>query len=436
MPDLVLRQEGVSGYVLLVACADPDEGKAGGIYSFDGRLTRRIDSVDSSGVALAGDHLVRLRWSHAADDTGLFVYDAGGLKHYHRLDGLGDAHQVAWDGEHFVVVSTATNRLVWVSPAGECKEWKAPGEGDAWHLNGLFLFDNDIFVSAFGRFFTDRAWDKCRNSHCGIVFRLSTGADVLSRLNCPHHARYMDGAWVVCNSSDHDLLQIRDGMVQRRVCLGGWTRGIAVSDDFLFVGVSAPRHDRDAAVQTGSIAVLSRTSWEIQCVLPIAAREISDLALVPLSLAEGVRRAGALDSFGLETPRMRPIHPGDADQFHVEPVEVPDAVVAGREFECMVRVVNRSNYLLQSAPANPVHLSYHWLDQESVPVVFDGLRTRLQPVLYPEMANTYRLTVRSPEEDGVYRLRLTLVQEGVRWFDTPPTNAYFDAHVSVVRSIP
>jgi hypothetical protein len=48
---------------------------------------------------------------------------------------LWDAHDIACDGESFVVVSTLSNTIYWISASGEIiKKWNAPGEGDAWHL--------------------------------------------------------------------------------------------------------------------------------------------------------------------------------------------------------------------------------------------------------------------------------------------------------------
>jgi hypothetical protein len=64
-----------------------------------------------------------------------------------------------------------------------------------------------------------------------------------------------------------------------------------------------------------------------------------------------------------------------------------------------------------------VRLSYHWLSAAGETVVLDGLRTELPHDLLPGEHVEVRVAIRAPEEPGRFVLRLTMVQEGIAWFD-------------------
>jgi hypothetical protein len=64
-----------------------------------------------------------------------------------------------------------------------------------------------------------------------------------------------------------------------------------------------------------------------------------------------------------------------------------------------------------------VAVSYHWLDAAGRPAVFEGRRTMLPHDLAPGTAAALVAQVEAPAAPGRYSLCLTLVQEGVAWFD-------------------
>ena len=63
-----------------------------------------------------------------------------------------------------------------------------------------------------------------------------------------------------------------------------------------------------------------------------------------------------------------------------------------------------------------VHLSYHWVNEAGADVI-EGARQVLPCGLRPQEETATGLTVTAPGQPGRYRLRLSLVQEGVAWFD-------------------
>jgi hypothetical protein len=248
--------------VLLASAFGDDTG--GGLFAVDANGVEQLDTLSSTGLALAGRRLVRLLRAPLEPGYGseLLVYDARGVAAYLRLDEIDDPHDVLWDGRNYVIVSTTSNAIVWVAPSGEIvRRWQAPGEGDAWHLNSLTTVEGKLFAAAFGEFDRHRAWTEHDPTQTGFVFEPETGERVVRGLTCPHHPRFLDGTWVVCNSKDHELVAIgAGGRVAQRLRLNGWTRGIESSERFLFVGESAARDDSGAAA-TASVAVLSRRGW-------------------------------------------------------------------------------------------------------------------------------------------------------------------------------
>jgi hypothetical protein len=70
-----------------------------------------------------------------------------------------------------------------------------------------------------------------------------------------------------------------------------------------------------------------------------------------------------------------------------------------------------------SGGALRVAVSYHWLGLGGPPGVFEGRRTPLPHDLAPGDAVALAAAVEAPAAPGRYRLCLTLVQEGVAWFD-------------------
>jgi hypothetical protein len=66
-----------------------------------------------------------------------------------------------------------------------------------------------------------------------------------------------------------------------------------------------------------------------------------------------------------------------------------------------------------------------------VDVPLEGLRTSIQPPIAPKSTAQASVRVEAPSEEGDYVLRLTLVQEALRWLDRTPTPVYGKAPVAV-----
>lgn len=114
---------------------------------------------------------------------------------------------------------------------------------------------------------------------------------------------------------------------------------------------------------------------------------------------------------------MDPLGPDLDRHLELSVITPPSPCRVDDRFEVTVRLDLGVRTVFNSNEPAPVHLSYHWLDDAGDTVVFDGERTRLSPWLSGPGAEAYTISGTTPSRAGTHVLRLTLVQEGHRWFD-------------------
>jgi hypothetical protein len=116
-------------------------------------------------------------------------------------------------------------------------------------------------------------------------------------------------------------------------------------------------------------------------------------------------------SIGFRTPPVVDARGGltvNSDTFVVEP---------GRQVSLKVTVENGSDTTWYCSGSNPVRFSYHWRDLSGEVVVFDGFRTPMPRDLKPRESITGNVAVEVPDTLGDLLLELTMVQEGLSWFE-------------------
>lgn len=165
-----------------------------------------------------------------------------------------------------------------------------PGDGDSWHLNSLTSHRGRLLACAFGRFSEHREWaDPELRAGRGIVFDVRSGREVLSGLSAPHNPQWVDQGWLVCSSSEGELLRLDDqGRVLGRCSFSGWPRGLAYDSDHVYLGLSAHRM-RGAEAGTAAVIVLNRETLAEVRRYSLPCREVFDLTLVPEPLLNGLR---------------------------------------------------------------------------------------------------------------------------------------------------
>jgi uncharacterized protein (TIGR03032 family) len=439
--------------VLIVS--DPSDETPGGIYVYDGTSTEVIDRVSTAGLALAPDgRLLRVPRSFDEPKSSgeLLVYDSRGVRNYHRVDHIVDGHGVAWHNGSYVLASTATNTIVWLDESGrKTAHWQPEGNGDAWHLNDLCSHRDTLYAAAFGRGGKHREW-VTHMAGTGVVLDISDGTTVVTGLSAPHSPRLIDGGWVVCNSGTRELLVFEQSgrTVERRVQLRTWPRGLAMSGRMMFVGESEHRFENDDPSARATIAIVDTDDWNVVDRVEVPGREIYDLVLVPRTLAEGVAigfgsntfrsrtvgQLGLFEAVGIQPTRFGAIGeplPAHDRQVRIE-AQIPEQLPAHATIDLELVLENLGSSILVTAPPNPVYLSYHWyLDGERSHIVEAPLMSPLPHAVSPRTPTSCCVRVRT-HAAGCYRLRLTLAQEYVGWFDEIDAGSIFEATVEVVAA--
>ncbi len=133
-----------------------------------------------------------------------------------------------------------------------------------------------------------------------------------------------------------------------------------------------------------------------------------------------------------EVLRMDVLSDEEAAQLRVDAEPPPRTVAARSLFWSRTEVTNGSARCVGFGAPFPLNLAYHWLDRASGgPVVFDGERTNLLPTVNPNARAAFRMFVIAPPMAGEYLLRITMVQEHVRWLDAEGSSTVQDFSVSV-----
>lgn len=448
---LEFTQAGQAGNSLLITGAgDSDTG--GGLCVFDGAHLEVIDRVSSSGMAVFDGKLARLLRAPLSTGGGeIVVYDHRGILNYLRIDELSDAHYLTWDGEHLVIASTGTNSIVWVSLGGKVvRETRFPGEDDSWHLNDVYLFEGRLHASALGKYSYYREYKEHLSRADGIVFDYASGDVVVAGLQGPHSPRYFDGAWTVCEALRNSIVQVdaETGERVREVKLKAFTRGMAVTDDYVIVGESVNRKSQNGTPK-GSVAILRRSDFELVHRFDVPFREVSDIAVTPETLVNGtkvgfrtnlmrVQESDQLQMFrdlGIEPKRLWAVSdPLTRSQCRARiSAKFPERLICGRITLIDCTVTNRSESFFCSELPQPVRISYRWLNvRDSQPaVVTEGLRTRLPATLPPGASVSLRIDVLAPDSAGEFDLWITLLQEDNTWFDLVDSSNACSARVIV-----
>jgi SpoIID/LytB domain protein len=89
----------------------------------------------------------------------------------------------------------------------------------------------------------------------------------------------------------------------------------------------------------------------------------------------------------------------------------------GEARSAQVTVTNSGNITWSATGPNPVSLSYHLLDGQGNPVIWDGPRTPIGADLAPGASRQFTINYVAPSVAGSYTLVIDLVREGVSWFE-------------------
>lgn len=440
--------------IRLIISSGHNRPNASGLYLFDGSSVRLIDPYPCAGLSTHGGRLYRAAALRQGDGAEVLVYDAQGICRYQRVDGVGDPHDVlALDGDRLLCVSSRDNAIVSIAPDGTLAPyWRVDAPIDAWHVNSLALNDGRLVATAFGRFSTFRGWHPTRGKGAGMLFDVATGDTIVGGLSQPHSPRWVDGGWLICNSAEHSVVRVEASGHRVTIPVGGFSRGMAVVGEHVYVGVSTPRESIHTAA-TGWLSVIERTRWVEIGRIPMPCSGMYDVIEVDESILHGLeagfrfgcdreRYFGQLAMFeqvGVTPQRVWAVAeplPPELCRVNIT-ANLPATLALGDVAEVTVTVENAGDGFLVSAAPYPTEVCYRWFDAEGVAAgAGTWLHTRLPRILTPRDSVQFKALVGPPPVTGRYTLRLTLLQEGVSWFDDiDPANAV-SREVDIVEPSP
>ncbi|MCU1489840.1 MAG: sulfotransferase family protein, partial [Acidimicrobiaceae bacterium] len=113
-------------------------------------------------------------------------------------------------------------------------------------------------------------------------------------------------------------------------------------------------------------------------------------------------------------------------------VDAPSHFTTGFQHAVVCHVDNHGSKTLPALGRRPVRIASRWYDERGEHLVGVGPRALIFPSLRPGHSARVELRVDAPHVPGKYQLRITPVQENVRWFDDLDASLGWSGTVTVV----
>ncbi|MFZ5844599.1 MAG: DUF4915 domain-containing protein [Pseudomonadota bacterium] len=251
----------------------------GGIFLIDRGVIYRIDARSATGLYVSSKAL--LRCFQPSSLTFLDRYSESTVLS-HVVDGVDDIHDVTLLDSFVYVVSTGKNQIIKLNLQGEeSQRWVFPGEPDSWHINSITCWNGRIIFSAFADVRRHRGY-KGASDGAGFVQDLLSGERIIKGLSQPHSLTPFNGNLLIANSEKKEVLCFSPSTeLLWRMRFDGYVRGIAVSEDSLYVGLSRSRNIDDAGLQSAQIVEVGLEDFCERWRSDIPANEIYDIRVIP-----------------------------------------------------------------------------------------------------------------------------------------------------------
>ena len=245
----------------------------GGLFFVKDNQIYRLDNRPTTGIFWDRNY-----FSRSIQPKSVKLYGKILPKEVINLENNDDIHDILLFDEHLYLVKTNSNEILKFSTNGELvQRWTFPGESDSWHINCLCEWNGELYFTAFGEFAEHRGYKGVSEGR-GFVQNLLTGNRIISGLSEPHSPRGINQNLLVANSKNQELLKFSSSGDQlASVKLGGYTRGMAVSNDVIYVGISASRNLDEAILNNASIVALNSKTLEVISKLELPFHEVYDI---------------------------------------------------------------------------------------------------------------------------------------------------------------
>jgi glycosyltransferase involved in cell wall biosynthesis len=242
----------------------------GGLFLISNNRSLKLDSIDTAGLSMAGGIFLRGQQPSSLWICYEETYEVG-----NETVTFDDIHDVLCYGKNIYLVGTLKNEIIKLDQNGkEVKRWLFDGDDDSYHINCLGIWDKRIIFSAFGEFHETREY-KGKTERAGYVQDLMSGKRLIGNLSQPHSLVPYGKNLLIANSEEMELREYApSGDLIRAQKLDGYTRGICVSGDVIYVGLSRSRNIDDCGVETATLIALDNKSWKEMGRLLLPVKEI------------------------------------------------------------------------------------------------------------------------------------------------------------------
>lgn len=255
----------------------------------------RLDDIDTTGISQRGGKFLR-----GLQPEGL-VYYQGNRATQDPGAPIHDIHDVLIADPFLYAVGTCANEVLQFDMnAVEVRRWRFPGEDDALHINCLTQWNQQIVFCAFGDFTAHRQY-KGNTAQTGFVQDLHTGKRLIEGLSQPHSVVALGENLLLANSETRELREYDiNGRLLRSKVLDGYTRGICVQGNTLYIGLSRSRNIDSSALMNANLVALDVQSWQEVGRMELPVSEIytviavDESAVLPPLLA-GISQQAATD---------------------------------------------------------------------------------------------------------------------------------------------
>lgn len=253
----------------------------GGLFLVSGERSARLSFIPKTGIHLDHELGVVIACQDNGGNSCLVVSDAGS-KAVRIDEGPLDLHDVTMiNGRVYAAVTEFNSVVSWDSEWRRTEEWALPGERDAAHLNSITMYQGRLLASIFGRFSTHREY-KNRTRGAGEVIDVRTGETYITGLSQPHSLTVDEGLLYLCSSEDKQLRVYRGDQMLDCLDLPGYTRGLAVGEHALYVGLSRSRNVPVAEGEEGGagVCVINKKSMKVEGIVRLSCSEVYDIRLL------------------------------------------------------------------------------------------------------------------------------------------------------------
>ncbi|MCI3943869.1 glycosyltransferase [Pseudomonas syringae] len=230
----------------------------GGLFFINANSVKKLDSFNTVGL-FAGSG----RFFRGIQPDSLWMYGETALEVDSGTVSIGDVHDVLEFEDYVYVVGTTGNEVIKLDKQGvERQRWRFPGEDDSRHVNCLGVWNGTLVYSAFGEFTRHRGYKGLSDGQ-GFVNELFSGKRLVSGLSQPHTPVGYGENLLVANSERSELHEYGPGgELLRKKVLPGYTRGICVTGDAIYVGMSKSRNLDAGGLASAVLIALDPGTWE------------------------------------------------------------------------------------------------------------------------------------------------------------------------------